>query len=358
MSFQETFGVSESLLGLITPVGTVGFTVTLVIVGLSAGRIRMRRWFLGGVVGTAIAFVAIGLAPTYLLLLSFVGLRMAATGSYRALDRPILSHLYPHHRGRIFNLHTMAWAAGAAAGPVAVTGILRLTEWPVVYFILSGLLVPIVIAVFWLDVPENVSAERSITRGDLRRLAGRREILVMAVALIFVGGLESVFFTWLPYYATTFFGAEVGNLTLSVYLAAYVPGRYMFSRATGRWPYLRLVLAGAVCSAVMLPVVFHLAGQVLFFPAVFVVGVLISGLFPTLLAWGVDITPSFTGPINAAAMTAGQLGFFVFPAAVGVIADAASIQVAMYLQVALAVGLIATVLFGGRSIAASVPANA
>lgn len=347
VSFQETFQVSESLLGLVSPMGTIGFVLTIVLVGAMAGRLRIRLWFVVGVLGTAISFVAMGLAPTFFLLLGMITVRMAATGTYRALDRPVLSHLYPSQRGRIFNIHTMVWAIGATAGPLFVTAVLWVTDWRAVYLILAAALVPIGIALWWLDVPASLGNERSFTRADFRRIAGRRELLVMVAGLVLVGGIESVFFTWLPYYATEFFRPEVANLTLSLYLAAYVPGRYLFSRITHRYPYLAVALLACAITAILLPVMFALGGHPGFFPAVFAIGLLVSGFFPTLLAWGVDVTPEFTGPINAAAMTAAQVGFFVFPASVGVIADRRSIQAGMLIQVALTVGLVA-VIGGGR----------
>lgn len=354
VSFEETFGVSEAALGLVTPAGTIGFVTVVVLVGLLAGRLRMRLWLVCGVAGTAIGFFLIGLAPTFGLLLGTIILRNAATGMYRALDRPILGHLYPTQRGRIFNLQTMSWAIGATIGPVLVTLVLIVGEWRHVYLLLALAFLPILIVVIWRDVPTSAGNERPFTRRDLRTIITHRELVVMGLALVFVGGIESVFFTWLPYYANQFFRPELANLTLSVYLAAYIPGRYAYSRMTVRLPYLSLATVTVLVSVIAFPLAFALAGQVAFLPAVFVLGLLVSGLFPTLLAWGVDVTPEFTGPVNAAALTSAQIGFFVFPAVVGILATQFSIEAAMLLQIGL-VGALFLVLLLGRRYVSSAP---
>ncbi len=346
VSFEETFGVSEGLLGLVTPAGTLGFVSMVVLVGLFAGRVRIRRWVILGVTGTAIGFLLIGAAPTFFLLLGMIVLRNGATGAYRALDRPILSHLYPHQRGRIFNLQTMSWAVGATAGPMVVTVVLLFGEWRHVYVLLALALVPIAIACWRTPLPTSVGNERSFTREDLSAVVRHRELLVMACALILVGGIESVFFTWLPFYANQFFSPGLANLTLSVYLAAYIPGRYVFSRFTVAYSYLSVVIVTALLSVIALPTALYLAGDLVFLPAIFIVGLLVSGMFPTLLAWGVEVTPEFTGPINAAALTAAQIGFFVFPASVGLLAERFTIEFAMFLQAGLMVALLGVVLTG------------
>ena len=346
VSFESEFGVSEAMLGLVTPAGTLGFVTMVVIVGVLAGRLRMRLWIIGGIAGTAVGFLLIGAAPSFLLLLGMIVIRNGSTGMYRALDRPVLSHLYPHQRGRIFNLQTMVWAVGATLGPVLVTVVLLFGTWRYVYLILALALIPLIVLFWHSELPASVGNERPFTRTDLRRMVEHRELVVMAGALILVGGVESVFFTWLPYYANQFFRPEVANLTLSVYLAAYIPGRYLYSRLTVRVRYLTLVMVTVLLSVLALPLAFSVPGQLAFFPAIFVVGLLVSGFFPTLLAWGVDVTPEFTGPINAAALTSTQLGFLLFPASVGLLAERFGIEVAMFLQVGLVAGLLVVVAAG------------
>lgn len=346
VSFRETFGVSEGQLGLITPAGTVGFVLVVVAAGALAGRIDIRRWLLVGVVGSTAGFLLMGAAPSFAILLAMVFVRSVSTGAFRGLDRPVLSHLYPTARGRVFNLHTMAWAAGATLGPLAVVLFVALGNWRYTYVFLAALLVPVFVVVWRLELPASVDDERSFARSDVRGLLGHRAVVVMSLALVLVGGIESTFFTWLPYYAAQFYSQGLANAVLSVYLAAYVPGRYAYSRVTGRVHYPTTVLVSGVALLLALAVTFRSAGGYGMLAGIFLVGFLVSGLFPTLLAWGVDAVPEFTGPINAVALTAAQVGFFVFPATVGLLAEAYSIERAMLLQLGLTAVLVCTVVAG------------
>lgn len=338
-TWAEGFAVSESLLGLITPVGTVGFVLAMVVFGTASGRIDIKRFLLLSVVLTTGAALLIGASPSFLLLLAFIGLRSFGTGIFRSLDRTVLSHLYPDARARIFSLHTMVWAVGATVGPLLVTAALWYATWQLTYILLAVAFVPVFLLLWRLDRPETLANERSLALGDLRDLLGEPGIYGMAIALIFVGGIESVFFQWLPYYATDLFSREVANLTLSAYLVAYVPGRFAFSRLAERVRFADLVLSVAVILLGLLYAMLVLADGLLVLGLVFLIGFFVSGLFPTLISMGIESRPSFTGPINVVANVAAQTGFFLAPATVGVVADATSIGTAMLLQIGLAVVL-------------------
>jgi fucose permease len=349
-SFQTTFHVSESELGLLTPLGTIGFVGPVVVVSSLAGRLDMKRALVIGLVTTSAGLILIGRAPNYVSLLGFVALQSAALGIVRALDRPILSHLYPENRGRIFNLETMTWAVGATLGPFLVTWVLSVGEWRLTYYALGVVLLPVAAFAWRLEFPADVVSEQSLTRGDVRPLITNSTILGMGLALVLVGGIESTFFTWFTYYATGFLERSSANLALSVYLAGYVPGRLGFGLLADRVSPPDAVLVAAAVVAGLLVALFGTGGldRLPFFAVTFAVGLLVSGFFPLLLTWGIEVAPAYTGPVNAFALVSTQVGFFVVPATVGVLADLYSIESAMLVQVVLAVVLV--VMLAGRRV--------
>ncbi|MCF7876589.1 MFS transporter, partial [Candidatus Bipolaricaulota bacterium] len=123
-NFQVEFGVSESLLGLVSPAGTMGFTVIALTMGLVAGRVDIKKFIQIGVILTAATTFFIGLAPFYSLFLAAIVLRGMAGGIPGGLTRPMLGHLYPNNRGKIFNIHEAVWALGAACGPLVANLVL------------------------------------------------------------------------------------------------------------------------------------------------------------------------------------------------------------------------------------------
>ena len=347
-SFQTVFRVSESELGLLTPLGTIGFVGPLLVLSVLAGRIDIKRALVFGLVLTAGGLALIGLAPNYGALLGFIAIQSAALGVVRALDRPILSHLHPDSRGRVFNLQTMTWAVGATLGPFLVTWTLAIGSWRLIYYLLGLAFLPIALSAWRLEFPADVVSEQSFSRADIRPLVTRPTIVAMCLGLVLVGGIESTFFSWYAYYATGFLPRSDANLALSVYLLGYVPGRFGFSLLADRISPPDVVLVAATLLVGLLAVLFGAGGldRLAFFAVTFAVGVFVSGFFPLLLTWGIEVAPTYTGPVNAVAMVSTQAGFLTVPATVGILADAYSIESAMLVQVALAALLVC--LLGGR----------
>src|SRR6056297_887783 len=136
-SIKESFTVSDSLLGLVAPAGTLGYLLAAVAVGFAATRLDTRRFLLVGAGGTALFLALLSQVPTYALLLVFLLGQGVTIGVFRGLDRPLLSTLYPENRGRLFNLYALTWAVGAAAGPLFVNRILTTSEWRVTFLVLA-----------------------------------------------------------------------------------------------------------------------------------------------------------------------------------------------------------------------------
>ena len=349
-TLEGYFTVPEWQLGLVAPAGTVGYLLVILAVGSSAGRVDARRFIAGGAALTGGALIAMGLAPSFPVFLGALAVQGAAVGVFRALDRPLLSHFYPNRRGQALTVETMVWAVGATIGPLLVFGSLMIGSWRLTYAFLAVATFGVAIAIARLESPVQAWDEQALARDDVLSLLRRPTLLLMALTLVLVGGIESVFFTWLPYYTTEFFSRGVANLTLSVYLAAYIPGRLAFSVVAEKYSPPDAVFASALVLAVLLTALLSVQSHVLprYILATFLVGLLVSGLFPMLLTWGVEVAPRFTGPINALALVASQLGFLIVPPTVGLLADRYSIGRALLVQVGLACGL--SLLLGVRRV--------
>jgi len=332
-TLEGFYGVPEWQLGLVAPAGTVGYLLVMLFVGSSAGRVDTRTVITLGAFGTAAALLAMGLAPTFLVFLGAMLARGAAMGLVRALDRPLLSHFYPDDRGRVYNLYDGIWAAGAALGPLAVVLALALGSWRLVYLGLAGTVLVLAVLFWRLDPPDVGGNEEPLTRDRLLVLLRRPEILGMLAALFFVIGVEGSLFTWLPYYA----GAELpdrwAELTLTLMLAAYVPGRFACGALAERVGYLTLL---TVVLGLLVPTfafTFLVADGLWVLAGVVAIGVLISGVFPTAVAYGTDAAPEYSGPVNAVASATGSAAFATVPAILGVVIGGSNARSAMPLLV-------------------------
>ncbi|MFP8891109.1 MFS transporter [Natrialbaceae archaeon A-CW2] len=340
--FEADFGVTESLLGLVAPAGTVGFVVAIVLVGLLAGRLDVRRTMVVGAIAMATFLFTIALAPTYWLFLFALLAQGAAAGIFRAMDRPLLSHLYADRLGRVFVLYALAWALGAVTGPIIVSGVLLVASWEWVYVLIGLLFLPIV-AVVWRSSPPSGWNEQPLERAALRELLSRPGIRGTLVGMALVGGIEGAIFTWLPYYALTIMDGAIAPLALSAYLLAYVPGRYLYARVIGSMPYLRLAILTTVLAVPALAAAVWTTSTVGLLVAAFLTGLLLSALFPLLSAYGVELAPAYSGPVSSLATAATYGGIAVVPTVMGVVAEGYSIDEAMWIPVGLAVLLVLVV---------------
>ncbi|WP_101295553.1 MFS transporter [Halegenticoccus soli] len=342
-SFEAEFGVSEGLLGLVAPAGTVGFVLAVLAAGLLAGRLDARRTMLVGTAGALAGLLLLAGASDYRVLLLALLVQGTAGGVFRGIDRAVLSHLYPTRRGRLFSLYSLAWAIGAVAGPLVVTGALRVADWRATYLLVAAWFVPVAALVARLDVPDDLGGERTLSLAALRRLLRRPAVLGAGAAMALTGGIEGAVFTWLPYYASTFFDRTLANAALSVYLLGYVPGRLLYTWLVERVSYLSLVGVVSLLAVPVLAAAFAATTGYPMLAATFAAGVLVSGLFPTLSAYSVDAEPAYSGPINALTTGATYLGLAVVPTAMGVVAEARGIGAAMATPAFLAAALVAVV---------------
>ncbi|MDQ2052361.1 MFS transporter [Natronolimnohabitans sp. A-GB9] len=360
-SLEASFGVSEAALGLIAPAGTVGFVVAAVATGLLAGRLRFRRTLLLAVGGVCVALVLMASAPLYVLFLLALVAQGAAAGAFRGLDRAVLSHLFTTRRGRVFNAYALTWAVGAVVGPQLVNVVLAVADWRAVFVVIALLFLPTALAAARTELP-SMSAERSLSSDAFGELIQQPAVVGASVGILLTGAVEGILFTWLAYYASGFYETTTANLLLSAYLLAYVPARAGYTVLVGRVPYLVLLFVATVPTIPALAVAFSgVTGPALFL-AVFVAGAGLSCGFPTLSAYAVDAAPEYSGPLNALTTGATYAGIAIAPVIVGVLAELYGIERAMWLTVAIAGALLATIgttwLWAGATVSRAVGTTA
>lgn len=332
-TLETEFGAPEWQLGLVAAAGTLGYLTVILAVGSRAGSLDTRKVIVVGSVGIALALFGMGLAPAFGVFLAGIAIRGGMEGSVRALDRPLLGHFYPGRRGRIFNYYDMVWAVGAAAGPLAVTAALALGSWRLVYAGL-GTAMLVVAALFWrLDTPSVSTQEQPLDWGSVGRLLRKPEVLAMMTALFFSTGVEGGLFTWLPYYATGELPEGLAGVTLTVMLLSYVPGRLVYGTLAERVGYLPLLSALVAALVPAVAYTFLVADGLAILAGVAVIGLLLSGIYPTMVAYGTDAIPEYSGPVNALAAATGSLGMAAVPAVMGVIIGGSSPVAAMRLLV-------------------------
>jgi MFS family permease len=117
-------GIGFVELGLALTVGNIVAVAAQLPVGFLVDRVGSRLMLALGLLVSALAFIGLGLSPTYphlLIAMAFVGL----SGSvFHPADYAILSALIPSQRvGRAFSIHTFAGFLGNAVAPVTILAV-------------------------------------------------------------------------------------------------------------------------------------------------------------------------------------------------------------------------------------------
>ena len=118
---KAQFGIGFVELGFALPVANIVSVVAQLPVGFLVDRVGSRRMLVLGLTVSAVAFISLGLSPSYTHLL----LAMAAVGLsssvFHPADYAILSALIPSARvGRAFSIHTFAGFVGNAVAPITL----------------------------------------------------------------------------------------------------------------------------------------------------------------------------------------------------------------------------------------------
>jgi len=158
-----------------------GFLLAILAVGGLVSRLDIRRVVAAGIAGMAAAAAWLAVAPSFGALLAALVLGGIAKGVLNGLGRPVLGHLSPERRGRTFDLLDMAWAAGAAAGPLFATAALLVGDWRLAHAGLAVAFLPVAAFLARQPVPASVGNERRLTAADLRALLARPSMWLFAV---------------------------------------------------------------------------------------------------------------------------------------------------------------------------------
>jgi MFS family permease len=345
-------------LGLIAPAGTAGYLVAVTVVGFSAGRLDAHRLIVAGLLGSAVVMLGMGVAPFLAVFLLGMLARGLMNGVLRGLNRPIISHFYPDSRGRMYSYYDMVWAVGAMLGPIGVVAVLALADWRLAYYALAVGMFGLAVVVWWLDGPDVEGTEEPFDRREIAALVRKPEVAAMLVVMMLGTGVEGGLFLWLPTYVGDVLpdgiagiglsAAALSSLSLSVMIAGYVPGRFVYGRLSERVGYLRILVGIFLLLIPTFAATFLYAEGLTILLGVVVVGALISGIFPMLVSYATDAVPQHSGPVTALSAISSSLGVGITPAVMGWVISGSDATAAMQLLLvplvaALAVLLVARV---------------
>ena len=127
---REVYGVGYTELGFAISVFSIVTACTQVPVGFAVDRFGARRLLAAGLLLEGAAFVLIGLAPFYGMLVALMAVAGLANSVYHPADYSLLNaSVNPRRMGRAFSFHTSAGMLGNAIAPVTMVFLMAFMDW-------------------------------------------------------------------------------------------------------------------------------------------------------------------------------------------------------------------------------------
>ena len=351
-SLMVTFGVGESLTGLLLALGSVGFVIGLFFAGAVIDRVNVRAALVVGLTAEILGLVLFALAPVFAVAV-IAGFVLRFGGSFIEAAANVMPTLTAQRRAphAVMNLVHMFFSVGAFVGPFLIGLYLQATgQWrPVMLFALvptTGVLLGAIL----IRIPRNVSTRPRgpdtpagvKTAAAPRPIDGRRPVSQLfdvvkrkyvflgAVTLFFYVGAEVGLSSWIVYYLQKELGlAPVSSAVgLSVLWVAIMVGRFGNSILGDRFSSTTLVTVSGFGGAIG-AVAFLFVRTI--FPAYLVlawIGLCLSGVFPNVMAELNNRDPEKTGTVTAVMAMGASSGAGAAQWFVGFLAETVSLSAA------------------------------
>jgi len=337
VQIAEEFQLSNARCGLIFATGAVVTLVTLPPFGILAERLGKRVLLTVGLALLLMGLAVFRAAPNYPVLLFASALLGVASSIIEALISPLVADLSPRRTAPPMNLVHACYQGGlvivavGAGAHLAVGGAWRAAFWPVM--IVSALLA-LVFAV--TPFPPALAPEAA---HSVARLLRQPPFWLCAVVIAAAGGVEVGVTNWVASFFQREFdlagagarlavrfglidpGPLLGGLGLALFAAPMVVGRWFYGSVAERYGYIRTLLASSLASMVALGGLGWSSTPVASLLWLSVLGLAVSGMWPTVLTYAQSIVPAGPATLFALLAMAGLLGVAGCSWGIGRIAD-------------------------------------
>ncbi len=291
-SIRDTFNQPIDAIGLLFVALTVGYVIGGVTASQLMARLSIGRSLLLSNLFAALGMLGYALSPSWPFM-ALTGLLVGWTGGVIVASLNIF--IAATRTVRIMNWMHASYGVGATIGPLVMTAVIGTTlGWRAGYLIAA--LIYAVIGLLFLSVlPQmgfrSMGAGQPGADGESARPAGTLAtlrvplVLLGVLALLFYTGIEATTGQWAFSLFTEARGIStyLGGILTSLYWAMLTFGRIIFGAAADRigiTRLLRLSMVGTVLAACL----FLIREPLFSYPAVALMGLSLSAIFPTLMS--------------------------------------------------------------------------
>lgn len=352
-------GLTLAVIGLVFPAGAVGGILGNLLAGVGSDAFGRRRliWVTALLLAVSLALAAT--ASVWLLFVIGYVVVSTAQGALSTGINALVADANRTSRARALNTLHGVYGAGAAVSPLVIGYLIEHgLQWR---WALGGT------ALIWLvyaGVAYQLFRSKEVSHQGVRGLQldlgmlRHGPFLALFVIAFAYNGVAVSLLGWIAVIMqqsggfSLFFSVSM----ISVFYVALTIGRFMCAAYAEQIGYAKTLLVLAVGITLTYPLVVFGIHSLLVVAGVFLTGLSLSGLFPTVLAYGIRRYPEQAGTVSGTLSVALTLGSMAPPLWTGVIATAWSFQAALAINYLMAVPLIILALYLRRQ--ESIPVHA
>jgi MFS transporter, FHS family, glucose/mannose:H+ symporter len=345
-------GLTLAVIGLIFPAGAVGSILGNVLAGAGSDWFGRRRlvWLAALLLAASLALTAT--ATLWLLFVAGFVVVSAAQGALSTGINALVADANRGARARALNTLHGVYGAGAAVSPLVIGYLLeRGVQWR---WALGGTaLIWLVYAVVAHQLFRGAGSGAQGAGGPQRDLGMLRSgpFLALFVIAFAYNGIAVSLLGWIAVMMEQAGGFSIffSVSMIAIFYVALTIGRFLCAAYTERIGYAQTLFVLAVGITLTYPLVVFDIHSPLVVVGVFLTGLSLSGLFPTVLAYGIRRYPQQAGAVSGTLSVALTVGSMLPPLWTGVIASVWSFQGALAINFLLAPPLILLALYLRRA---------
>ena len=263
----------------------------------------------------------------------------------------LFSEIYMQNRAKYMTLLHLFYSFGSFFGPLVVGMILSFSDLWYLFFLLVGL-IALPQALIFRDkgLFTRTSSPRAEASANEKPPAAPLSSVVfwfLILAMFLQVGLEVSFSSWVPVFLTRVRSASpaMASYALSVFWLSVICGRVLFARLLSTANLPRVLLAGTASAAVCIGLSFLTGELVLTVLLLACSGLMISFVYPGLLALGGDVFSRKAGFVTGSMMATGISGGVLFPWVVGPLSEALGLARGVFLIPLISTGSVSILIY-------------
>ncbi len=334
---MASLGIEESAAGIMLACGSLGFTMGPMIAGAIADRSSAKKSLALGLVIEVVILCLYGFVPALILaILANFFLKFGAAFVETSVN--IIPTMIEKRRGgsakgvgSLMNLIHFFFSIGALVSPLIAGIVLKATgSWRPVFWLGSAFTLAFVFFVLRVRFPTSGVRSSGIPRIRFREILDRSLVFGALTILLYVGA-EAAASSWIVYYLRRGLGFSTIAATsgLSVLWIGIMAGRILFSVLSRYRSSRALVIGAAVLGLVAGLILLTARSVALAYLWIGILGLAMSGIFPTVMAEINSRKPEKAGTITGIMTVSAAAGAVLFQPIVGIVAEAYGISTAI-----------------------------